>query len=70
MSDLEKFPVISIIVVDDTNDAEPIAKTLLEGRLNIIEVTSRTAAAAEAIERIENRFPGMMTGAGTVVIKE
>ena len=70
MSDLEKFPVISIILVDDTNDAEPIAKTLLEGRLNIIEVTSRTAAAAEAIERIENRFPEMMTGAGTVVIKE
>lgn len=70
MSDLEKFPVIPVIVVDDANDAEPLAEALLEGGLNIIEVTFRTAAAAEAIERIANRFPEMMTGAGTVVTKE
>jgi len=67
MSDLEKFPVIPVIVIEDANDAEPLAEALLEGGLNIIEVTFRTAAAAEAIERISKRFPEMMTGAGTVV---
>ena len=70
MSDLEKFPVIPVIVIDDANDAEPLAEALLEGGLNIIEVTFRTAAAAEAIERISKRFPEMMTGAGTVVTPE
>ncbi len=70
MSDLEKFPVIPVIVIDDANDAEPLAEALLAGGLNIIEVTFRTAAAAEAIERITKRFPEMMTGAGTVVTPE
>lgn len=70
MSDLEKFPVIPVIVIDDANDAEPLAEALLAGGLNIIEVTFRTAAAAEAIERIARRFPEMMTGAGTVVTPE
>ncbi len=70
MSDLEKFPVIPVIVIDDANDAEPLAEALIEGGLNIIEVTFRTAAAAEAIERIANKFPEMLVGAGTVVTPE
>ena len=70
MSDLEKFPVIPVIVIDDANDAEPLAEALIAGGLNIIEVTFRTAAAAEAIERIANKFPEMLVGAGTVVTPE
>jgi len=70
MSDLEKFPVIPVIVIDDVDDAEPLAEALLAGGLNIIEVTFRTAAAAEAIRRITARFPEMMAGAGTVVTAE
>ncbi len=67
MSDLHQFPVIPVIVIDDANDAEPLAEALLNGGLNIIEVTFRTAAAPLAIERIANAFPDMMVGAGTVV---
>jgi len=70
MSDLEKFPVIPVIVLDDANDAEPLAEALLEAGLNIIEVTFRTAAAAESIQRIAKAFPDMMVGAGTVVTEE
>ena len=70
MPDLEKFPVIPVIVIDDVDDAEPLAEALLAGGLNIIEVTFRTAAAAEAIKRITARFPEMMPGAGTVVTAE
>lgn len=70
MSDLDKYPVIPVIVLDDANDAEPLAEALLEGGLNIIEVTFRTAAAAESIERIANKFPEMLVGAGTVVTPE
>jgi 2-dehydro-3-deoxyphosphogluconate aldolase/(4S)-4-hydroxy-2-oxoglutarate aldolase len=70
MSDLEKFPVIPVIVLDDANEAEPLAEALLKAGLNIIEVTFRTAAAAESIERIAKAFPDMMVGAGTVVTEE
>ena len=70
MSDLHKFPVIPVIVLDDANDAVPLAEALLAGGLNIIEVTFRTAAAAESIERIAKAFPEMQVGAGTVVTLE
>ena len=70
MSDLHKFPVIPVIVLDDANDAEPLAEALLAGGLNIIEVTFRTAATAESIERIAKAFPEMQVGAGTVVTLE
>ncbi|HAV12207.1 MAG TPA: 2-dehydro-3-deoxyphosphogluconate aldolase [Opitutae bacterium] len=70
MSDLHQFPVIPVIVLDDANDAEPLAEALLNGGLNIIEVTFRTAAAPEAIERIAKQFPEMLVGAGTVVTLE
>jgi 2-dehydro-3-deoxyphosphogluconate aldolase/(4S)-4-hydroxy-2-oxoglutarate aldolase len=70
MSELHKFPVIPVIVLDDAEDAVPLAEALLAGGLNIIEVTFRTAAAAESIERIANALPEMMVGAGTVVTSE
>jgi len=70
MSNLHQFPVIPVIVLDDANDAVPLAEALLAGGLNIIEVTFRTAAAAESIERIAKAFPEMQVGAGTVVTPE
>jgi len=70
MSKLDQFPVIPVIVIEDANDAEPLAEALINGGLNIIEVTFRTAAAADAIERIANAFPEMLVGAGTVVTQE
>ncbi|MDG1667904.1 MAG: bifunctional 4-hydroxy-2-oxoglutarate aldolase/2-dehydro-3-deoxy-phosphogluconate aldolase [Opitutae bacterium] len=70
MSSLDQFPVIPVIVIDHVEDAKPLANALLEGGLNIIEVTFRTAAAAGAIESIANAFPEMLVGAGTVVTPE
>lgn len=70
MSALDQFPVIPVIVIDDVADAKPLANALLEGGLNIIEVTFRTEAAAGAIEMIANEFPEMLVGAGTVVTPE
>jgi 2-dehydro-3-deoxyphosphogluconate aldolase/(4S)-4-hydroxy-2-oxoglutarate aldolase len=67
---LDQFPVIPVIVIDDVADAKPLASALLEGGLNIIEVTFRSSAAAGAIESIANAFPEMLVGAGTVVTLE
>lgn len=64
---LTRRPVIPVIVIDDENDAEPLAEALLAGGLDVIEVTLRTPAAAAALGRIIRRFPEMLVGAGTVV---
>lgn len=65
-----KQPVIPVIVIEDANHAEPLAEALLEGGMNVIEVTFRTVAAGNAIERIRKAFPEMLVGAGTVITIE
>lgn len=70
LNELLKRPVIPVIVIDDANDAVPLAEALLAGGMDVIEVTFRTAAAPEAIERVRNAFPEMLVGAGTVVTPE
>jgi 2-dehydro-3-deoxyphosphogluconate aldolase/(4S)-4-hydroxy-2-oxoglutarate aldolase len=67
---LTRRPLVPVIVIDDAEDAEPLAEALLEGGLDVIEVTFRTAAAADALSRILRRFPEMLAGAGTVVTPE
>jgi 2-dehydro-3-deoxyphosphogluconate aldolase/(4S)-4-hydroxy-2-oxoglutarate aldolase len=67
---LTRRPLIPVIVIDDENDAEPLAEALLAGGLDLIEVTLRTAAATAALGRILRRFPEMLVGAGTVVTPE
>jgi 2-dehydro-3-deoxyphosphogluconate aldolase/(4S)-4-hydroxy-2-oxoglutarate aldolase len=67
LNELLKRPVIPVIVIDNANDAEPLAEALLKGGMDVIEVTCRTAAAPEALKRIKKAFPEMMVGAGTVV---
>ena len=67
LNELLKRPVIPVIVIEDANDAEPLAEALLAGGMDVIEVTCRTAAAPEALARIKKAFPEMLLGAGTVV---
>ena len=67
LNELLKRPVIPVIVIDDANDAVPLAEALLAGGMDVIEVTCRTAAAPEALARIKKELPEMLLGAGTVV---
>jgi len=70
LDELLKRQIVPVIVIDDANDAEPLAEALLNGGMDVIEITFRTAAAAEAITRIAKAFPTMLLGAGTVVTEE
>jgi 2-dehydro-3-deoxyphosphogluconate aldolase/(4S)-4-hydroxy-2-oxoglutarate aldolase len=67
---LTRRPLIPVIVIEDENDAEPLAEALLAGGLDVIEVTLRTASALAALGRILRTFPEMLVGAGTVVTPE
>lgn len=62
---LQLVPVLPVLVIDDAEKAEPLAKALLDGGLNVLEVTLRTPAALEAIARMA-RVPGVVVGAGTL----
>jgi 2-dehydro-3-deoxyphosphogluconate aldolase/(4S)-4-hydroxy-2-oxoglutarate aldolase len=59
--------VVPVVTIDSADAALPLADALLEGGLPIVEITFRTAAAAQAIARICGTRPEMLVGAGTVV---
>ena len=45
--------IIPVIVIDDIEKAVPLARALVKGGLPVLEVTFRTACAAEAIAKIK-----------------
>lgn len=59
--------IVPVVVLDDAATAEPLAEALLEGGLDIMEITFRTTAAEESIRRIARRFPEILLGAGTLL---
>jgi len=68
--ELAKYgPVIPVIVIDDINDAVPMAEALLAGGIKVLEVTLRTNSALKAIEMIANKVPDAIVGAGTLRTK-
>jgi len=67
LDELLTQPVMPVLAIDDPNQAVPLARALIAGGLNTLEVTFRTQAAAESIRRIRAEVPGMHVGAGTLV---
>jgi 2-dehydro-3-deoxyphosphogluconate aldolase/(4S)-4-hydroxy-2-oxoglutarate aldolase len=67
---LEDAPVVAVVTIGDADDAVPIAKALAAGGVHAIEVTLRTPAAWDAIERIVGSVEGMTVAAGTVTRPE
>lgn len=65
--DFDTTPVVPVIVLDDADQALPVAEALLAGGIRIIEITFRTEAAAASIQKIASDLPEMCVGAGTVV---
>lgn len=63
---LAQGPVVPVIVIKELEQAVPLANALLEGGINVLEVTLRTPVALAAIEKIAKEVPQAMVGAGTV----
>ena len=62
-----KQRLICVAVIEKPEDAVPLTEALLAGGLNTIEVTFRTAGAADAIKRIRQALPNAVVGAGTLL---
>ena len=65
-----KIGIVPVVVLDDAKDAAPLAEALTEGGLPCAEVTFRTAAAADVIKIMTEKYPEMLVGAGTVLTTE
>ncbi len=64
---LQISPIIPVVVIENIKDAVPLAQSLVEGGIQIIEVTLRSSCALEAIELIAKNVPKMCVGAGTIL---
>ena len=64
---LEQSGIVPVVVLDDAKDAVPTARALLAGGVDVMEITFRTAAAADSIRAVSEQCPDMLVGAGTVI---
>lgn len=65
-----EYAVVPVVVLDDAEDAAPLAEALIKGGLPCAEVTFRTEAAEESIRIMNKKYPDMLVGAGTVLTTE
>ena len=59
--------VVPVVVLDKAEDAVPTAKAMLAGGIDVMEITFRTAAAADSIKAVAEQCPDMFVGAGTII---
>lgn len=64
---LQATGAVAVVIVDDPRQAEPMAAALIEGGIDLIELTLRTPSAIESIRRIRQAFPQAGIGAGTLL---
>lgn len=59
--------IIAVLIVDEVKHAVPVARALLAGGVDAIELTLRTPAAIDAAKAIKRDVPEMTLGFGTVL---
>jgi 2-dehydro-3-deoxyphosphogluconate aldolase/(4S)-4-hydroxy-2-oxoglutarate aldolase len=70
LTELGLLGIVPVIAIEDAAHAEPLAEALIAGGLPCAEITFRTGAAREAMQRIAAKAPSMVMGAGTVLSVE
>ncbi|BBN82105.1 bifunctional 4-hydroxy-2-oxoglutarate aldolase/2-dehydro-3-deoxy-phosphogluconate aldolase [Pseudoalteromonas sp. JBTF-M23] len=64
---LSSAPVVPVVVIDNLEDAAPLAQALYNGGLKALEITLRTPIAAQAVKIMKETVPDAYVGTGTVV---
>ena len=70
METLAAACIVPVVVIEDDTKAVDTANALLEGGIDVMEITFRTAAAEASIRNVRESCPGMTVGAGTVITLE
>jgi len=64
---MQQSKVIPVVVINHLEDAIPLANALVEGGLNVLEITLRTPIAIDAIKKIKESVANVIVGTGTVI---
>lgn len=64
---IQSTGIVAVLVIDHEEDGPPLARALLAGGVDAMELTLRTPAALGALRRIRAEVPEMLAGAGTVL---
>lgn len=56
-----------MVVIENEEDAVPLANALMNAGLSTMEITFRTPAAQRALALVAQSYPTMLVGAGTVL---
>ncbi|WP_020209334.1 bifunctional 4-hydroxy-2-oxoglutarate aldolase/2-dehydro-3-deoxy-phosphogluconate aldolase [Gilvimarinus chinensis] len=68
---LKVAPVVPVMVIENLEDAVPLARALYNGGLKVLEITLRTPVALDAIKAMVAELPeDAVIGSGTVVTPE
>ena len=67
---LTASPVMPVMVIQNIEDAVPLAQALVAGGIRVLEITLRTPIALEAIKLISQQVPDAIVGAGTIINPE
>ena len=70
LENIERTRIVPVVAIESAEAALPLADALLEGGLPVVEVTFRTAAAADVISMLAEKRPELLVGAGTVVTRD
>jgi 2-dehydro-3-deoxyphosphogluconate aldolase / (4S)-4-hydroxy-2-oxoglutarate aldolase len=62
-----RFGVVPVIAIESVEAALPLADAMLAGGLPVVEITFRTAVAAEVISHLVRHRPALQVGAGTLL---
>jgi len=67
---IEAAGLIAVLQIDEAAAAVPLARALLAGGVQAMELTLRTEAALAGVERICSEVPEMQVGVGTILTPE
>jgi 2-dehydro-3-deoxyphosphogluconate aldolase/(4S)-4-hydroxy-2-oxoglutarate aldolase len=65
--ELRRARIVPVIVIRDVAQAVPLARALVAGGLDILEITLRTPDALDAIRAVAAEVKDAIVGAGTVI---
>ncbi len=64
---IQRAGILAVLVIDQAQDAVPLAQALLDGGIDVMELTLRTHAALDALVAIRREVPEMLAGVGTIL---
>lgn len=67
MMRLRQSQVVPVVALDDPSDVVPLANALIDGGIEVIELTLRTPNALDVVRALKDADHDIMLGVGTVI---